>query len=433
MEPITRSRLSAADAMKHVRALTALAPRHAATPAEHRAADYVASQLREIDGLSVAIEEVPRLCEWYEHDARLRVVEPVQRELTARAILGCGPTPEEGITAELLYGGRGRPEDYAGQELRGRIIIHDPPRARTLDNQVAPGHNQRDLHFVQEAGVAGLIEHARLPGNINQAPLLAPREGLDLPCAGITYEDGQLLKELLREWYAAPKGIVAYEPMPVKLWMRMDVTKRLGTGHNVVSELRGTEHPEEIVLMVAHHDNAFGPGAVDNAASVAIVLETAKAVAANGPYARTVRFVTVTGEEYGQVGSGSYVERHREELAHAKACIVLDLVGNGDKLFYITESIYDGQLIRNSEELNHRVADVAEELGYLIHPTHLEFASDDGPFVAAGVPTMYLSRCISNSWPWLHTYMDDNDAVDENDLKVVSEICAESIARLAGE
>jgi aminopeptidase YwaD len=425
--------LSAEAAMRHVSALTKLGPRHATTSAEHEAAAYIADEFRRLGNLRVEVEEVPGICEWYEHDARLRVVAPVERELTTRAILGCAPTPEEGVTAELIGGARGRPEDYSGKDLNGKFVIHDPPRARMLDNQVAPGQNQRDLGFVESEGVAGLIEYARLPGGIIQAPLLAPQAGLDMPCAAVTYEGGMLLKELLEEWYASPKGIVATEPLPVRLWMRMDVTKRLGTGHNVVAELPGTDLPDEHVLLLAHHDNAFGPGGVDNAASVAIVLETAKVLASQGPFRRTVKFVTVTAEEYGQVGSGAYVERHRAELPDLKACIVMDLVGNGDKLYYITESIYDGQLVENSKELNARVTAVTESLGYRIHPTVLEFASDDGPFVAAGVPTTYLCRCISNSWPWLHTYMDDDDAVDENDLKVVAEICAATIAEIANE
>ena len=63
----------------------------------------------------------------------------------------------------------------------------------------------------------------------------------------------------------------------------------------------------------------------------------------------------------------------------------------------------------------------------------MEFASDDGPFLAAGVPTSYLCKLITPSWPWLHTYMDDFAVVDINGLKVIAEIVATTLWRLANE
>jgi hypothetical protein len=72
-------------------------------------------------------------------------------------------------------------------------------------------------------------------------------------------------------------------------------------------------------------------------------------------------------------------------------------------------------------------------MGYVIEGTPLEFASDDGPFILAGVETSYLAKLISTSWPWLHTYMDDFKVVDINGLKVVAEISAMTIWRLANK
>ena len=110
-----------------------------------------------------------------------------------------------------------------------------------------------------------------------------------------------------------------------------------------------------------------------------------------------------------------------------------DIIGNGDHLYYITESICLGKLVQNSTTVNRLIDRVCNDLGYVIEGTQLEYASDDGPFILAGVETSYLAKLISTSWPWLHTYMDDYKVVDVNGLKVVSEIAATTIWRLADE
>ncbi len=116
-----------------------------------------------------------------------------------------------------------------------------------------------------------------------------------------------------------------------------------------------------------------------------------------------------------------------------EAPIPCDIIGNGDHLYYITQSICLGKLVENSHSINQQIEQVCSDLGYVIEGTPLEFASDDGPFILAGVETSYLAKLISTSWPWLHTYMDDYQVVDINGLKVVAEIAATTLWRLANQ
>ena len=83
--------------------------------------------------------------------------------------------------------------------------------------------------------------------------------------------------------------------------------------------------------------------------------------------------------------------------------------------------------------MNGLIDRTCQELGYCIESTPLEYAGDDGPFILAGVPTSYLAKLISSSWPWLHTYMDDFDVVDVNGLTVMVEIIANTLWRLANQ
>lgn len=426
--------ISAKSAYEHTKIIASFGPRHAATPNEQKAIQYIHDVMKGFSNLETKLEETDPIVNWKENQVTLKIISPLERTLTSHAILGTGSTPPEGITAELEFCGRGFREEYAGKNLAGKIIIHDPPRARTLDNSCAPGMPQRDITYIKSLGVSALIEYCRIPGKWLSAPLLAGREGLDMPCVSISYEDALYLKELLFEWYAMPDGILAQEKIPVKLFLQSSTDRKPGKSFNTVTTFKGGELADEKVILLAHHDNAYGPGAVDNAASVAVVLEVAKALnAINEKCKRTIELVTVSGEEYGQAGSSDYVQRRLSEMKNVKGVIVMDLIGGGDQYYYIEKSVYNGELIHNSAKINKLLEKTCDELGLDIQPTQLEFASDDAPFIEQGVETSYLCRCISKSWPWLHTDLDTADVVDPNALKVVSEICLNALVALANE
>ena len=429
-----RRHVSSARMAGDVQALVDLAPRHAATEAEWAAAQYAESQFRAA-GVEVRVDEVPGIRAWYHHDTRVRVVEPVEQELTGVAILGSGATPEEGVVAELVYVGQGKLEDYEGVDVKDRFVMRDPPRALMLDNPADETAPQGPTDMLLRRGVKGFVEHARLQGRILQTDLLSGPQGLPVPAIAVTYEDGQYLKELYREWYAVPKSFKRTdEHWPVKLHVWVNAESRESHGINVIGSIAGSDLPDEKVVLVAHHDNAFGPGACDNATAVAVNLETARVLARLGTPRRSIEFVSVTAEEYGEIGAAAYVKKYVEPDPSAyKAALVMDIIGNGDHLYYITESICLGKLVQNSPWLNTYLEEVCADLGYVIEGTQLEYASDDGPFILAGVPTSYLAKLISNSWPWLHTYMDDMSVVDINGLTVMAEITANTIWRLANE
>ncbi|KPK81023.1 MAG: hypothetical protein AMJ81_10970 [Phycisphaerae bacterium SM23_33] len=429
-----RSNLSAARMAEDVKALIACAPRHAGTENEHRAAAYVQQQFGAA-GVKVRPERVEGIRAWKLNDCRVRLVEPVRQELTAIALLGSSSTPPAGTVAELVYVGRGTMADFAAADVAGRFVMRDPPRALMLDNasdQTAP---QGPTEMMIQRGAAGFVEHSRLLGRILQMPLLSGPQGLPVPAVAVTYEDGQYLKELLREWYAVPRGFKRRdEHVPVKLNLQVDADSSPSYGLNVIGRIDGASRPDEIVCLVAHHDNANGPGACDNAAAVAVNLETARTLAKMPPPKRSIEFLSPTGEEYGEVGSAAYVREYvRPDPSRFVGTLVLDIIGNGDHLYYVTESVCLGKLVRNDPQLNAKLCRVCDRLGYVIEPTPLEYASDDGPFLLAGTPTSYLAKLISPSWPWLHTYMDDFEVVDLNGLTVVAEIAANTIWRIANE
>jgi len=97
---------------------------------------------------------------------------------------------------------------------------------------------------------------------------------------------------------------------------------------NVVAEIKGTEKPEEVVIVSGHFDSWNGPGsegALDNGTGSSTAMEAARILmATKAKPKRTIRFVLWTGEEQGLFGSTEYVKQHAAELDKISAVLVDD-------------------------------------------------------------------------------------------------------------
>ena len=96
---------------------------------------------------------------------------------------------------------------------------------------------------------------------------------------------------------------------------------------NLIAEIPGTEHPEEVVIVGAHYD-AYFVGADDNSTGVSAVLEIAR-LAAGKHFKRTVRFLGFDLEELGLVGSTRYMQQSRGN-ERIVASIIFDCIGYRD-------------------------------------------------------------------------------------------------------
>ncbi|HYE98370.1 MAG TPA: M20/M25/M40 family metallo-hydrolase, partial [Planctomycetota bacterium] len=96
--------------------------------------------------------------------------------------------------------------------------------------------------------------------------------------------------------------------------------------HNVIADLRGTEKPEEMVIVGAHLDSWDGAqGATDNGTGVASTLEAARLLTRAGAKPRrTIRFMLFTGEEQGLLGSRAWIRANPDALPRISAVVVHD-------------------------------------------------------------------------------------------------------------
>jgi Zn-dependent M28 family amino/carboxypeptidase len=188
---------------------------------------------------------------------------------------------------------------------------------------------------------------------------------------------------------------------------------------NTIAEIRGTEHPEEVVLLGAHLDSwDLATGATDNGAGAIAVLEAARILAASKVRpARTIRFALFTGEEEGLMGSAAYAEAHANELGQYQVVLVLD---NG------TGRI-TGIALQGRRELHDAWASLLSPIAQL-GPFSIRSANKGGTdhlsFLPYGVPAFNYDQTTLGYNHTHHSQVDTYDHVSPSDLAQAATVMA---------
>jgi carboxypeptidase Q len=202
------------------------------------------------------------------------------------------------------------------------------------------------------------------------------------------------------------------------------------TVYNTVGEVRGSEKPDEIVVVGAHLDSwDLAQGTTDNGTGSCVVLETARVIAALAKQGqrpkRTIRFCLFTGEEQGLHGSRKYVERHKDELDKHSAALVHD-TGTG-KVYGL------GMQERKSclTVLEPELATLAELDGWTGLTLRRMGGTDHLPFNTAGVPGFACMQENDEYRLTHHTQSDTFDKAKEPNLIQGAQVMAVAAMRIA--
>ena len=152
--------------------------------------------------------------------------------------------------------------------------------------------------------------------NLTHTGILGFDADFAMPVVSMTAEDQGQLETVSRSWDYAAGAIQRAER----------VLARSGGTANVVGEIRGTEHPEQILVVGGHLDSwDLSQGTTDNGAGTATVLAAAEAIKRSGERPRrTIRFVLFTGEEQGSTVRCAYLKQHQSELPNHLGDLMLD-------------------------------------------------------------------------------------------------------------
>ncbi|WP_198675590.1 M20/M25/M40 family metallo-hydrolase [Aliidiomarina sanyensis] len=196
--------------------------------------------------------------------------------------------------------------------------------------------------------------------------------------------------------------------------MHLDLQPRYGdeyTSHNVIADIRGSEKPEEIVIISAHLDSwDLSPGVLDDGVGVAIVTETAKRLLAlDERPKRTVRLILFAAEEIGLLGARAYAEQHGDNVRNHQVGSESDF-GAG-RVYQINARVHS-----RAWPVIEQIAAELEPLGVTLGNRDASGGPDMLPMRALGMSVVDLAQDGTYYFDFHHTKDDTLDQVDRRDL-----------------
>ena len=222
-----------------------------------------------------------------------------------------------------------------------------------------------------------------------------------IPQVLVAREDGERIGRLLASGH------------PV--WADLSIPNHLGgpiKTADVVAEIRGSEKPDEFVILGAHLDSwELGTGALDNGCNAALVVDAMRAIKASGlKPRRSIRFILFSGEEEGLLGSRAYAIAHRPELDKAAGVIIYDS-GTGKTTGFSSGGRKDVL------DTGKRILAPLQQFGVTDLKTDMEWGTDHFDFMLEGVPTFVADQDEANYLENYHAVSDTYDKVDFVQLK----------------
>ncbi|MDA8917861.1 M20/M25/M40 family metallo-hydrolase [Flavobacteriaceae bacterium] len=305
----------------------------------------------------------------------------------------------------------GRP-DYNWEEFATEESFEKMKKERTAANKAwrenmrNTGYTSRTIHqALEKAGAAGIISSYWSKG-FGVSKIFSARTK-KIPTVDLELEDYSMVYRLAARGEKPKLTIVAQ-------------SKELGEvpTFNTIAEIKGTEKPEEYVILSAHFDSwDGGTGATDNGTGSLVMMEAMRILKKVYPNPKRTILVGHWGsEEQGLNGSRAFVEDHPDIVKNVQAVFnqdngtgrVVNISGQG----FLHAYDYVGRWLHEVPQ------DISQHIETNFPGTPGRGGSDYASFVAAGVPAFSLS---SLSWSYSnytwHTNRDTYDKIIFDDVR----------------
>jgi len=258
------------------------------------------------DGLDNVRAEKVMVPHWVRGEESLEMLTPVARKLQMLGLGNSIATPADGISAEVVVVRSFAELDRLGEQVRGKIVVYNVPFTNYGATVVYR------LQGASQAARYGAV--AALVRSITPVSLQTPHTGAmsydpnlpKIPVAAVTIEGAEFLQRM------NDRG----DHPTLRLKMEAKFLPDAESA-NVVAEIKGSERPDEIVLISGHFDSwDVGQGAHDDGGGCIVAWEAVRLLKELGlKPRRTIRVVLYTNEENGLRGGNAYRDAHRAEIA----------------------------------------------------------------------------------------------------------------------
>jgi hypothetical protein len=384
---------------------TEVGPRMAGTEGDARAVAWAENKFRQL-GFDKVWKEPVTFKTWRRGEEYAEIIKPFPQKLVVTALGNSIGTGGQGIRGEIVHFKTFEDLEKAEPgEVEGKIVFISHKMVKTRDGSAygkAVAARSRGASVAGSKGARAIVirsigtDSDRLPhtGNMNYL------EGVTkIPAAALSNPDADLLLNQLK------RGSVE---------IGLTLTSGPGesyTSYNVIGEIKGSERPEEVIVIGGHLDSwDLGTGAVDDGAGVALTMAAAKLIAEGKRPKRTIRVVLWANEEQGLLGAKAYAKAHAKDMKNHITGAESDF-GAGP-IWSI-----DWSSANDEEPLVDQIVSVLKPLGIEKGWPKATSGPDLWPLRGLGMSTFALRQDGTDYFDLHHTANDTLDKVNPDDLQ----------------
>jgi hypothetical protein len=373
------------------------------TPAMQQAEQWGIDALKAAGADTVTTERFSIAASWAEGSTEMRVVGPEAFEVRAVSI-GWAPALAAQHDVPLIDAGEGDESGFrrAGDVAGAIVLVHSNEMHKWEDLFAEYVRANVVVNLAVKYHALAIAFQSSRPNDLLYRHTNSDHGEIDrIPMVLVAREDAERMGRLLATGQ--------------KLRADLSIPNRIGgpiEGTNVIAELRGSEKPNEFVVLGAHLDSwELGTGALDNGCNAALVVDALRAIKATGVRPkRSIRFILFSGEEEGLIGSRAYAKEHRSELDQAAGVVIFDS-GIGRVTGFSTGGRKDviGPISVLAKPLRQFKATT--------FTADADTGTDHFDFLLEGVPTLVANQEEDNYLLNYHAMSDTLDKVDLPRLK----------------
>ncbi|OOG42457.1 M20/M25/M40 family metallo-hydrolase [Rhodanobacter sp. C05] len=387
---------------------TEIGPRLAGSDADQRARNWAIAKFKSL-GYDKVYTEAVTFPLWERHSEHGAIVAPFPQPLVLTA-LGYSPgTPKGGLTAQVVkFDSLDALKAADPASVKGRIVYIGYRMQRAKDGHdygmgsavrvggpVIAAAKGAAGYLLRSAGTDAQqrIAHTGMTGFTDPAKAI--------PAAALSNPDADQLERVL-----------AYgKPVTVKLDLDCGIVGQY-TGANVIGEITGRKHPDQVVAIGGHLDSWDpGTGAIDDGAGVAIAMAAGKLIhdLPQRPD-RTIRVIAFANEEMGLWGGKAYAEKHAAEVGKFQLGTESDF-GSGP-VWRMSASVKP-----EARDAIGQIAKVLAPIGVAYDPQHPGGGGSDlSQMHGKGMAALSLTQDGTYYFDWHHTANDTLDKIDPKQL-----------------
>lgn len=393
-----------------------IGPRLSGSAQAARSVEYVAAEMRKL-GLDVRLQKcmVPHWVRGEEHGELIEfegMAAGTVQKVVLTALGGSIATPAEGMPGEIVVVKDFDELNALGRKgVEGKIVLFNNKFDREMQ---ASGFGGAAYGQAVQYRFAGAMAAARLgaiavlvrsaggsQNRLAHTGVMGYADGVTkIPGAAVSYEDAETIAWLAKAGKVRIKLTMTPQTLP-------DVES-----YNVIADLKGSEKPDEIVIVSGHLDSwDLGTGAIDDASGVAMAMGVPAILKhLKIKPKRTIRFIAWMNEENGGRGSAAYFDAEKNNIANHFAAIEADL-GASHPLGF--------QFAGKPEALPYFAAISKVLLSQGAGQTQLQgggVGADTAPLTRVGVPSFAPWFNQQTYFNYHHTAADTFDKIDPRQM-----------------